>query len=300
MLKRVWWVALLTTTSLTTSLTSLSQVVHPTLAPAPGARKTMRAVLPEDCKLELDDGSILFTELEINDGCVVTFESSISDADIVVQKLILHGNSTIDLFPKIIYTPVLMKPPTPPQASNNPPSQRGQNGARGSAGVPGSPGINLKLNVVQLVATDGSLWIKTDGSPGFAGGPGGDGAKGAGPATSGTNCHNGGDGGDGGPGGNGGPGGATAKVVLTVGARSVLANRTPGVSPSLRPADANIPGAVVAAGSPGAGGQPGLGGSGGPEGEGRTCHFPATDAHPGAHGHNGPNGSPGPIGTFVP
>ena len=89
-------------------------------------------------------------------------------------------------------------------------------------------------------------------------------------------------------GGNDGPGGDTTKVVLVVGPKTIAANRTPGLSPSSRPADADIDGAIVAAGSPGAGGRPGPGGNGGPGGEGISCHFPASDAHVGPNGPQGP------------
>lgn len=168
-----------------------------------GARKKMHASLPENCKLELDDGSILFKELEIDDGCVVNFGASVTSADVVVQKLILHGNSTIDLSPRNVSLPVPGKPGTPQQARNNPPTQRGQVGTRGGNGANGPSGTNLKLTVEALDATDGALWIRTDGSAGGAGGPGGDGAKGsAGPFT-GTHCYDGGPGGDGGAGGTG-------------------------------------------------------------------------------------------------
>jgi hypothetical protein len=263
--------------------------------------KKEKAILPADCQLTLDDASIIFTQLELNDGCVITFSPTVQNAEIVIETLTLHGQSTIDLSPRESIAGVPGKPPTPPQALNNPPTQTGQNGSAGVNGQPGFPGTNLHLTVETLVAVDGSLWIKTDGGPGSPGGPGGDGAKGAGPLTSGTHCYDGGAGGNGGPGGTGGQGGSTAKVLITVGPKTIAANQTPGVAPSARPTSATIPGAVVAAGSAGPGGAGGSpGGSGGPGGEGRSCHFPATDAHPGPNGLNGPNGSPGSQGIFVP
>ena len=196
------------------------------------------------------------------------------------------------------------KPATPGQARNDPPTQRGSDGTAGTDGQTGAAGIALKLSIINITATDGSLWIKTDGGAGSGGGPGGDGAKGAGPATSGTHCYDGGAGGNGGRGGNGGKGGNTAKVNITIGTQTggvqtIVANLTPGTAPSQRPSSANLPGVVVAAGSPGPGGLGGPAGNGGPGGEGRSCRFPASDANPGPGGHRGPDGSPGPPGDFV-
>jgi hypothetical protein len=262
--------------------------------------KKTKAILPDNCHLQLDDGAIYFTELEVADGCLIYFGPTVTHADVVVDKLTLHGKSTIDLSPRPYWVANAPgKPPTPPQAGNTPPTQRGQDGAPGGNGLPGISGTALKLTVHSPVADDGSLWIQTDGFRAAPGGSGGDGAKGAGPNTSGFKCYDGGAGGNGGHGGNGGTGGDTAQVLLTIGPRAVAANRTDGVAPSARPAAADLPGAVVIAGSPGAGGGPGDGGSGGPGGEGRKCGPPATEAKPGPNGHSGPPGTPGQPGNFA-
>jgi len=262
------------------------------------ARKTMRAVLFPNCQVQLQDGVILFTDLELDDGCVLSFTSNVQNADIIVQNLTLHGNSTINLSPSNCALPTFPKPPVQPQA--HPETQPGPNGTSGTNGVPGLSGTGLKLTIQNLNAPDGALWIRTDGCPGGPGGPGGDGGKGsAGPWTR-VHCADGGRGGDGGPGGRGGPGGSTAKVALVVLNHPFTANLTPGFAPSARPADANIPGAVVAAGAPGSGGPGGPGGGPGGGGEGHECHFPASDAHGGAGGHPGANGSIGIPGVFVP
>jgi hypothetical protein len=262
--------------------------------------KQVRAVLPPNTTLKLDEASIYFSELEMNDGDVIYFDPSITSAELVVAKLTLHGKSTIDLSPKAQVPGVTGKPPTPAQARNDPPTQRGSDGTAGTNGQVGAPGVGLKLTVEKLVADDGSLWVDTDGGPGAPGGPGGDGAKGAGPATSGVHCYDGGAGGNGGHGGNGGKGGNTSRVILKIGDQVIPPNRTNGFAPSARPSAANIPGAVVVAGSPGAGGLGNVGGNGGPGGEGRSCHFPASDAHPGPGGHRGADGSQGPPGDFAP
>jgi hypothetical protein len=47
----------------------------------------------------------------------------------------------------------------------------------------------LDITIQTLIATDGSLWIKTDGNAGGAGGEGGDGAEGARPNTGGAQCY---------------------------------------------------------------------------------------------------------------
>ena len=155
-------------------------------------QKTMRAILPEDCNLQLQDGNILFTELEIDSGCVISFVPSVKNANVIVQKLTLHGKSTSDLSPPAVSFAVPAKPGTPQQARNDPPTERGQNGTHGGNGTPGLSGTNLTLTIETLDASDGSLWIRTDGSPAGSGGPGGDGAKGsAGPFT-GVHCYDGG------------------------------------------------------------------------------------------------------------
>jgi len=38
-------------------------------------------------------GSIFFTGLEINDGCVITFDPASKHAEVIVEKLTLHGKA---------------------------------------------------------------------------------------------------------------------------------------------------------------------------------------------------------------
>jgi hypothetical protein len=267
------------------------------------AQYPQRAILPANCELKLKDAAIAFLGLELNDGCIVYFDPSIKLANVTVVTLTLHGKSTIDLTPRVTLPPAPGKSPTPPQPGNSLLSQKGIDGSRGGDG---SAGTELNINVQTLIATDGSLWIKTDGTAGGAGGEGGDGAKGSGPNITGTHCYDGGTGGNGGRGGNGGKGGDTARVTLKIGQNTpnpVKPTQTKDVAPSTRPDSANSPGVIIVAGAPGPGGpggRGGRGGDGGDGGEGRECHFPASDANPGPNGSDGPAGSPGVNGQFIP
>lgn len=261
--------------------------------------ETTRAVLPPNTQLEIRDSAIAFSELELNDGCVIYFHPSLKSVNLTVVKFILHGKSTIDLTPRIGFPNTPPKPQGQGQAHNDPPTQRGADGTPGTVGADGSNGVELNLSIQTLVATDGSLWVKTDGTVGGQGSDGGDAGKGAGPKTSGFNCYDGGDGGTGGRGGNGGKGGNTAKVKLKVGSNTISPTQASGVAPSSRPAAADITGTIVIQGAPGAGGNGGRGGRGGDGGEGRDCSFPASDANPGRSGSPGANGSTGQNGGFV-
>jgi hypothetical protein len=279
------------------TLTATSQI------PPSGAAGSVvqKAVLAgPTCPVTLNNSTIVFVELELDDGCVVKFNPSFSAVAVTVLHLTLHGKSTIDLSAPAVPFTINPKPGTPAQTGYNTAGTSGTNGAPGS---PGLPGPTFLFDVYDVTAMDGSLWVRTDGSAGTPGSPGGDGGKGGGPNTSGLSCKDGGNGGSGGGGGRGGSGGNTAKVIFHLGPEgehvSVGANLIPGVSPSARPAAANIPGAIVVAGSPGAGGAGALGGDGGPGGEGRKCKFPATDARPGAHGAHGANGPAGSTGAFI-
>jgi hypothetical protein len=264
------------------------------------AQYPQRAILPANCELELKGAAIIFSALELNDGCIVYFDPSIKQAKVSVDTLTLHGKSTIDLTPRVTLPHAPSKPPTPAQPGDSLPAQSASDGTRGGDG---RAGTGLNISVQTLVATDGSLWIKTDGTAGGAGGEGGDGANGAAAYTSGAHCYDGGSGGNGGRGGNGGKGGDTAEVTLKIGPsppNPVAPTQTKDVAPSTRPDSANSPGVIIVAGAPGPGGPGGRGGRGGNGGEGRECHFPASDANPGTHGSDGPAGSPGPNGQFVP
>jgi hypothetical protein len=281
------------------ALTATSQ--NPPSGPAGAV--VQQAVLngPACQPVTLNNSTIVFVQLELDDGCVVKFNPSFSMVAVTVLNLTLHGKSTIDLSAPAVPFTINPKPGAPGQTGYN---AAGTGGVNGAPGVPGAPGPTFLFDVYNVTAPDGSLWVKTDGSAGTPGSPGGDGGKGGGPNTSGVKCSDGGNGGNGGSGGRGGPGGNTAKVIFHLGPEGqhvlVGANLIPGVSPSDRPAAANIPGAIVVAGSPGAGGAGALGGNGGPGGEGRKCKFPATDAKPGAPGGHGAAGPAGSTGAFIP
>ena len=263
------------------------------------AQYPQRAILPANCELELKGAAIVFSGLELNDGCIVYFDSSMKQAKVTVDTLTLHGKSTIDLTPRVTLPPSPSKPPTPSQPGDGLPAE---NGSDGTKGADGRAGTALNMNVQTVVAPDGALWIKTDGTAGGAGGEGGDGAKGAAAYNSGAHCYDGGAGGKGGRGGNGGKGGDTAEVTLKIGLNTpnVASTQTKGVAPSQRPDSASSVGVIVIAGAPGPGGPGGRGGRGGNGGEGRECHFPASDANPGPNGSDGPAGIPGPNGQFIP
>ena len=177
------------------------------LAILPGsvnAQYPQRATLPANCELELKDAAIVFFELELNDRCIIYFDPSTKRVKLTVVTLTLHGKSTIDLTPRLTLPPAPSKPPNPPPPEDNLPAPNGNDGSRGGDG---RAGTGLDMSVQTLVATDGSLWIKTDGTAGGAGGEGGDGAKGAAAYTSGGRCY------DGQSGGNGGRGETEARVA---------------------------------------------------------------------------------------
>lgn len=253
------------------------------------------------CIKTLHDSITLFVNLEIDDGCVISFDTSFTQVAVTILNLTLHGKSTIDVSAASVPFTIAAKAPTPRQVGNAD-TTMGTGGATGATGLAGRTGPQLLLDVYNVTASDGSLWVKTDGSAGTPGSPGGDGGKGSGPNTSGFKCSDGGAGGPGGDGGAGGPGGNMTKVIFSLGQNPhvpVGANRTPSFSPSSRPAAADIPSAIVVAGSPGAGGPGGAGGNGGPGGEGRKCHFPASDSNPGPDGIPGHAGATGAAGSTV-
>ena len=287
-----------------------------TLPPAGPPPYRMFITVPPNETFTIDDNAIYFNELELNDGSVVKINPTQRNVIVACGKLTLHGRSTIDL------TPVMPPPPKPPPAGPEPPQATGEEGpgtvvpggaivrrnprtgADGPAGSPGQPGadaVGLVFLTPQVVATDGSLWIKTDGT---LGGPGGDGVKGgkgaSGPKTAFSNP-DGGYGGGGGAGGPGGRGGNTASVLFKVGNDLIRSTQANGFSPSSRPPSADTPGTIVISGAPGAGGPGGNGGEGGDGGEGHEGSGPFTSdskaGPPGGHGNPGPNGPPG---NFVP
>ena len=138
----------------------------PTILPgAANAQYPQRAILPANCELKLKDAAILFYALELYDGCIVYFDPSIKQVKLTVVTLTLHGKSTIDLTPRVTLPPAPSKPPTPPQPGEDLPAQHGSDGTRGGDG---RAGTSLDINIQTLIATEGSLWIKTDGTAGGA------------------------------------------------------------------------------------------------------------------------------------
>jgi len=245
-----------------------------------------------------------FASLVLNDNSIITFGPSLLNVTITVDHLVVHGKATIDLTRHEAAPDAPVKPGAPAQASNDNAPQNGAAGSPGLSGSKGVNGINLVLRVGNKDVSDGALWINTDGGPGGAGGPGGDGAKGSsGPST----CTRNADGGNGGPGGTGGTGGAggdTGAIWVSIGGQPPLTSHpTNGVSPTSRPSDADLNGAIVIAGNPGDGGPGGNGGNGGPagEGHGKSGGIFCTDtgSHSGGNGSQGANGHKGAPGSFT-
>jgi hypothetical protein len=260
--------------------------------------KKMHGDIPAGQTITLTASAVVFTDLTLNDGCVINFTNSLTNVHIIFQRLVLNGDSTIDLTPAVAPPPTPQTPPPQGQAradSNSP--HDGPGGTPGALGSTGRSGINLDMVVDSLFATNGSLWIKTDGTRGGQGGTGGDGGKGSSGPRTGIHNPNGGNGGSGGRGGDGGKGGNTGWVKLKVGHDFISPTQANGVAPSSRPQIES--GTVIISGAPGDGGPGGGGGGGGPEGEGHKAHFPATDSQSGRHGGNGANGVKGPPGDFV-
>ncbi|MGD1106007.1 MAG: hypothetical protein ABR865_03120 [Terracidiphilus sp.] len=267
------------------------------LVPAFGVSQDFE--IPPNSTLTLNEPGIVWHQLTLNDKSVINFDPHLGTVQITVEKLVLKGNSEIDLYPNVPTPDKASTGASRGQAGNNPAPQNGERGGDGSLGAPGTNGIGLTFNIKQVDYTHGALWIRTDGSPGGAGGDGGNGGKGSsGPHTC-TSNPNGGNGGAGGNGGNGGRGGDVSKVTLTLGSQTITPLNAPGVSPSARPALANNPGTIVVSGAPGAGGPGGVGGNGGPGGEGHENHFPctATDSSSGSGGPHGANGATGANGS---
>jgi hypothetical protein len=264
--------------------------------------KTFSTAIPPNSHFVIQSDAIVFSQLELNDGSVVEFSSKLKSVEITCIKLILHGASTFDLTPKISVPQKPAAQPEKEQAGNDSAPQDGARGLDGASGGDGVHGINLIFKVQELIAEDGSLWIKTDGTPGGSGGDGGAGGKGSsGPQTFASNP-NGGNGGNGGTGGVGGKGGNTAKVILEIGPDTVSPQQADGVAPSARPSISNSPGIIVISGAPGAGGNGGKGGRGGDGGEGNQAHFPSptSDSSNGEPGQDGVDGAKGNNGLFTP
>jgi hypothetical protein len=144
--------------------------VLPTMLPGTvDAQYPQRAVLPANCELKLKDAAILFYGLEINDGCIVYFDPSIKQVKLTVRYPDFTWKIHHRLTPRVTLPPAPGKPPTPPQPGEGLPAQHGSDGTNRRAGT------GLDISIQTLVATDGSLWIKTDGPAGGAGGEDDDG-----------------------------------------------------------------------------------------------------------------------------
>jgi hypothetical protein len=259
------------------------------------------AAIPPNSTIVFGGSVSDFGTLTLNDGSVIAFAPSLLNVTITCDHLIVNGKAEIDLTRREALPEAPVKPGTPTQAGNDNAPQNGQNGNSGQAGTKGANGINLVFKAGSADVSNGALWINTDGGQGGSGGPGGDGAKGSsGPSTC-THNANGGNGGAGGAGGIGGAGGDTGAIWFSVGGVPPLVpHPTNGVSPTPRPPEANLNGAIVIAGNPGPGGSGGPGGNGGPggEGHGKSGGVFCTDTGSssgsgGPHGANGPNGPPG-------
>ena len=266
-------------------------------------------VVPSGSLYVVRQTAILFEELVLNDQSSIVVAPGIKEVQITCKKLVLNGYSTFDLTPGEDYalastTARPEQPPKQPQAAprtdHDPYQRNGAVGTTGAKGRSGLSGVNLKLNILNLDATQGSLWVKMDGGLGKEGGQGGDGGKGSSGPHDGVTNADGGDGGDGGRGGTGGTGGNTAKVILFLQGSTISPTRAPGVAPSSRPLDAKSPGLIVIYGSPGAGGRGGPGGNGGAGGEGHKGHGFSTDSKGGRHGSDGYAGAVGSPGAFIP
>ncbi len=265
--------------------------------------------VPVQTLFVLRQTAIVFEELTLNDKAAIVVAPGIREVQITCKRLTLHGESTFSLVPGEDYADpatlaIPLQPPKQPQAKprtdQQPYEQAGATGRQGLSGRPGLPGVTLKLNVLSLDATDGSLWIQTDGGMGKPGGQGGDGGKGSSGPFDLADNPDGGNGGDGGKGGVGGTGGNSAKVVLSLQDAAISPTRAPGIAPSNRPAEAKLPGRIVIYGAPGPGGRGGSGGSGGAGGEGHTCHWPCTNSKAGRYGSDGHKGDDGAAGSFSP
>lgn len=266
--------------------------------------RQMHGDIPEDTTITIKDSAVVFTELTLNEGSLINFSSSLTNVNIRCLKLVLNGNSTLDLTPAVPPVPLPDKPGTPgaqgqARADSSSPHD-GPSGTPGAMGGAGRNGINLEMTVDELFGTNGLLWIKTDGTPGGPGGDGGNGGKGSSGPRTGIHNPDGGNGGTGGKGGRGGKGGDTAGVKLTIANVPISATQATGVAPSTRPQSTPGSSTIIISGAPALGGPGGNGGQGGDggEGHGKTSPF-NTGSKSGSHGAVGQHGDTGPTGNFV-
>jgi hypothetical protein len=132
-------------------------------------------VCEENSVMVLKSPAISYATLELRDGCVFLLDENLDSATVIVETLILHGASTIDLTPR---WGIPLKPNTPGPAPNLSVMGEAFEGRHGSNGN-GVPDKKTHIEFSMVVDTvhreNGSLWIKTDG---WRGGDGGDGGRG--------------------------------------------------------------------------------------------------------------------------
>src|ERR1035441_2389507 len=202
------------------------------------------ANIPPNSTIVFGGSVSAFGTLTLNDGDVIAFAPSLLNVTVTCDHLIVNGKAEIDLTRHIGAPQAPTKPGTPGQAGADGGPNEGSGGTAGQSGANGENGINLFFKAGSADVSNGGLWINTDGGQGGSGGPGGDGAKGSsGPST----CAHNADGGHGGPGGQGGTGGAggdTGAILFSVAGRALDPHPTTGVSPTSRPPEANLNGAI--------------------------------------------------------
>lgn len=286
---------------------------HAELKAAPGQTAYSDFTCYAGLPMTIRDASVFIGHLVVNPGCEIFLSNAIHaksvegqdpvKVSLSINALEMHGLTTLhleDLDNKA--SDATGVPPEPKQADGK--TVKGAAGAHGYAGGNGKPSITLNLTIGYFpAASDGSLWVRTDGQGAGNGGPGGKGGKGSAGKFTATSCPNGGDGGLGGKGGTGGTGSDTSPVVLRIAgnmqpAQAAAQRSAPSLAPpSVVPGTNNV---VVASGAPGAGGVGGPGGTGGDPGEGHGKCGPFTGhANEGNGGEKGPAGDAGQGGKVV-
>lgn len=222
------------------------------------------------------EASLVADKFVLPDNFILRFAPAVRLVSWTFNEMIFGHGCTIDL------APTTAIPSKPARGADGTAfrqyGEAGPNGESGTAGEPGADGISLNLHT-GAIASQGSLWIRTDGGRGGDGGDAGNGGVGGGWSCSGPFSSerrgNGGRGGDGGNGGMGGRGGNTADVTFTIGTVPPFSPVIPGCNqeecgptttmPSSVSNPASASGIVVPYGAPGCPGQGGKGGKGGGE-----------------------------------
>jgi len=275
------------------------------LKAAPGQAAYPDFVCYAGLPMVIQDVSAYFGHLTFNPGCEILLSDKIHSqagvgkppvkVTLVFDSLEMHGRSTFHLEDPVTYAPrATGVPATPKQADGK--TKKGDQGLTGYNGSDGKPSIALTLTIGHFdPASDGSLWIRTDGQNGGAAGRGGKGGQGSSGPFRAFSCPNGGDGGTGGTGGTGGAGADTSLVQLTVAGVVVPAEAAgepwaPSTAPqSVLPGTHNV---IVVSGAPGRGGSPGGAGEGGDPGQGHKSKCGLTTGH----ADEGNQGDPGQLG----